>query len=207
MITVVDAGTGNLRSVQKALQFVAPDEDVRISSAPDDIRGATRVVLPGQGAINPWMAAMDNRELADAIDFALRNRPVLGICLGLQALFGHSSEGGGQKCLDVLPGDVAHFNEIVVPGSLKIPHMGWNNVRQTSSHPLWQGIDDNERFYFVHSYFVRSTNASDVVGETDYGQTFTSAAARDNLFATQFHPEKSASAGLTLLKNFVSWSI
>lgn len=213
MITVVDAGTGNLRSVQKALQFVAPELEVRISADPSDIRGADRLVLPGQGAINTWMAAFDDDQpFAQAIDHALNNLPVLGICLGLQALFANSEEGGGVDCLGRLDGRVRHFRAIADDakfahgGAYKIPHMGWNEVQQQQSHPLWRGIDDAQRFYFVHSYYVDAADQGDVVGTTDYGSTFTSAIARDNIFATQFHPEKSAQAGLTLLKNFCSWN-
>jgi len=214
MITVVDAGTGNLRSVQKAVQFVAPDQDVRISADVEDIRKAERVVLPGQGAINSWMAALEDSALEDAIRYALANVPVLGICLGLQALFERSEEAGGVECMNLLKGSVRHFNaitETVEPknldtGSLKIPHMGWNEVQQQRSHAIWQGIDSGERFYFVHSYFVDAQNERDVAGTTDYGASFTAAVAVDNVFATQFHPEKSADAGLRLLKNFCAWN-
>jgi len=210
MITVVDAGTGNLRSVQKAVQFVAPEQDVVISADVKDIRGAERVVLPGQGALNSWMAALEeDRALEDAIRHALANLPVLGICLGLQALFSRSEEGGGVDCLHLLDGSVRHFNAIVKDaeqGTLKIPHMGWNEVQQQNSHPLWTGIDSGERFYFVHSYYVDATDSADIVGTTDYGAPFTAAVASENIFATQFHPEKSAEAGLRLIRNFCSWN-
>jgi len=214
MITVVDAGTGNLRSVQKAVQFVAPDQDVQISADVNEIRRADRVVLPGQGAINSWMAALEDSALEDAIRYALANVPVLGICLGLQALFESSEEAGGVPCMKLLEGSVRHFNAIIEnagsettdSGSLKIPHMGWNEVLQHKTHPIWQGIDSGERFYFVHSYYVDAKNPADVAGSADYGAAFTAAIAVDNVFATQFHPEKSADAGLRLLKNFCTWN-
>ncbi len=153
------------------------------------------------------MRAIDAHGLREAIRTAAQTKPFLGICMGLQVLFTHSAEGN-TECLSLLPGEVKRFNQDmrdVAGDRLKVPHMGWNNVRQTGAHPLWAGIDDGERFYFVHSYFVVPQDRSIVAGETDYPTPFTCAVARDKLFAVQFHPEKSAAAGLRLLSNFVTW--
>lgn len=214
-VVIVNLGTGNLCSVHKALVHVGAS-DVRISSDPSDIRNAGHLVLPGQGAIGTWMRQLGEKpELAAAVRARLGAGPVLGICLGLQALYAHSEENGGVGCLGLLDGKVRHFTASCgmedaagPPGGnrRKIPHMGWNRVRQASDHPLWQGIDDRQRFYFVHSYYVESGNEDDVAGTCRYGNRFTAAAARDNLFATQFHPEKSQRDGLRLLQNFIHWN-
>lgn len=205
-IAVVDFGTGNLHSVGKALERVAPKAAVGVTRDPRAIDAADRVVLPGQGAMGSWLAAMEQFALGDSVRGALGRVPVLGICLGLQALLERSDEDGGTSGLGVFAGDVPRFR--APTGGVerfKIPHMGWNRVRQARDHPLWHGIADGSRFYFVHSYYARPRSAEDVAGETDYIVRFASAIARDNIFAVQFHPEKSHAQGLKLLSNFVRW--
>ncbi|MFC1664292.1 imidazole glycerol phosphate synthase subunit HisH [Pseudomonadota bacterium] len=209
-IAVVDLGTGNLHSVAKAIEHVSADCQVFVTNDANLIEQVDRVVLPGQGAIGSWMAALEKAGLKVALREALESKPVLGICLGLQALYPYSEEDGGIQGLDVLNGQVRHFLAAAAKlkasfGALKVPHMGWNNVDQTQEHPLWRGIEDKSRFYFVHSYVVQSSDTSEIVGATNYGVTFTAAAARHNIFAVQFHPEKSQHAGLQLLSNFVAW--
>ncbi|MFL6713591.1 MAG: imidazole glycerol phosphate synthase subunit HisH [Sulfurifustis sp.] len=206
-VAVIDYGMGNLRSVCKAIEHVAPKADVRLATRAADVREADRVVFPGQGAIVGCMRALDDAEMRAALGDALRNKPFLGLCLGLQALYESSEEGGGTSGLGVLPGRVRRF---VPPRDrgvcLKVPHMGWNQVYQSLPHPLWRGIPNATRFYFVHSYYADSADPSAVAGTTEYGVRFTSAAARANIFAVQFHPEKSQHAGLRLLANFVDWN-
>ena len=206
-IAVVDYGMGNLRSVSKALEHVAPDAAVRIAARPEDLRRADRVVVPGQGAMPDCMRELRERGLAEAVVEATRTKPFLGICIGLQMLFGHSEEGGAQG-LAVLAGSVRRFPSGLKDDAgtpLKIPHMGWNEVAQTAAHPLWDSIADASRFYFVHSYYADPAEAGDASGQCTYGLPFTAAIARDNMFAVQFHPEKSQAAGLRLLRNFVHW--
>ena len=222
-IVIVDLGTGNLRSVSKALAHVCADSGTRyrvsISAEPSEIKTADHLILPGQGALGPWMKRLgDDSMLRAAVMTRLQQGPVLGICLGLQALYHHSMENGGTAGFGLFDGTVRHFNgdddgnAKAVRGlpqksqAIKIPHMGWNNVRHTRDHPLWHGIEDQQRFYFVHSYFVDSARCTEVVGTCEYDTVFTAAAARDNIFATQFHPEKSQHAGLQMLKNFVNWN-
>jgi glutamine amidotransferase len=207
-VAVLDYGMGNLRSVCKALEHVAPQVRVVLTSDAAELRRAARVVFPGQGAIAGCMTALGHDGLRDALQETLRSRPFLGICLGLQALYESSEEGGGTTCLGILPGRVRHFPAARDPATgqpLKIPHMGWNQVQQQRAHPLWSGIPQGSRFYFVHSYYAESAKASDAIGTSDYGLRFTAAAARDNIFAVQFHPEKSQRAGLKLLENFINW--
>jgi glutamine amidotransferase len=199
-IAVVDYGMGNLRSVSKALEHVAPDARVAVSADPAVIRASDRVVVPGQGALPDCMKSLRAGVALDAVLEALRTKPFLGICLGLQMLFERGEEGD-TPALGVLAGTVPRF----VPAGLKIPHMGWNEVLQDRAHPLWAGIADRSRFYFVHSYFARPADAAVAAASCVYGTRFTCAVARDNIFATQFHPEKSQSAGLQLLSNFVRW--
>jgi glutamine amidotransferase len=208
-VVVVDLGTGNLRSVAKAVEHVAGKQKVVVSHLPEVIRSADRVVLPGQGAIGTWMKQLEQEHIHEVIMNALLNKPVLGICLGLQALFESSTEYEGHTCLDLLPGKVEHFAQYLtkIDSHLTIPHMGWNNVKQSGTHPLWNGINDQARFYFVHSYFGRCATSKHKVGSCDYGISFTAAAATDNIFATQFHPEKSQHDGLKLIENFVSWNV
>jgi len=207
-IAVVDYGMGNLRSVAKALEHVAPGARVAVTSDAAEIAAAERVVFPGQGAMPDCMREMDARGLRAPVLAAARDKPFLGICIGLQMLFDWSEEGGVQG-LGLLRGRVRRFaQEAMIDASgarLKVPHMGWNEVRQERAHPLWNGIASDSRFYFVHSYYVEPEDAAIVVGSASYPTRFTCAIARDNIFAVQFHPEKSQSAGLTLLRNFVGW--
>jgi glutamine amidotransferase len=208
-VAVVDYGMGNLRSVAKAIEHVAPDGRVRVTSDPAEVAAAGRVVVPGQGAMPDCMRELAARGLREAVIRAAREKPFLGICIGLQMLFERSEEGdvGG---LAILPGRVRLFPReamVAADGSrLKVPHMGWNEVAQSGPHPLWAGVPDGSRFYFVHSYFVDPADPAVVAGTTHHGVPFTSAIAHANIFAVQFHPEKSAQAGLTLLRNFVIWN-
>ena len=202
-VAVLDYGSSNLRSVAKALQAVAaPDMKVRISTTAAELRRADRIVFPGQGAIGQCMQRLQALDLVAALTDCLRNKPFLGICLGLQSLLSASEENGGTDCLNIISGTVRRFP---ADAGLKVPHMGWNQVRQLKPHPVWGDISTGERFYFVHSYYVAPTDPANIVGSTDYGIAFASAVARDNLFAVQFHPEKSQHSGLTLLRNFLHW--
>jgi imidazole glycerol-phosphate synthase subunit HisH len=205
-IAVVDYGMGNLRSVAKALEHVAPESQVLVSDDPAVIESADRVVFPGQGAMPDCMREMDARGLREPLQVAAGSKPFLGLCIGLQMLFDWSEEGAVEG-LGILPGKVLRFTSVrQASEKLKIPHMGWNEVFQTMSHPLWDGIADASRFYFVHSYYVEPVDQDIVAGTTLYPSPFTSAVARNNIFAVQFHPEKSHSAGLRLLSNFVHWN-
>ena len=207
-IAVVDYGMGNLRSVAKALAHVAPDASIAVSGEPAAIRHARRVVLPGQAAMPDTMAALDASGLRDVVVACLADRPFLGVCLGLQMLF-EASEEGATPGLGILPGRVRRFREeaLVLPGGerLKVPHMGWSRVERTRAHPLWAGIGDGERFYFAHSYYPEPADPALTAGTAAYPAPFTCAIARANIFAVQFHPEKSQRAGLRLLANFVAW--
>jgi len=207
-IAVVDYGMGNLRSVSKALEHVAPDHTIVVTSDPADILGAARVVFPGQGAMPDCMRELESRGLRDAVKEAAASKPFLGICIGLQLLFEHSEEGDAAG-LGILRGKVKRFSQALMHDAeghkLKVPHMGWNQVYQGRSHPVWDGIEDAERFYYVHSYYVVPDDAGLAVGYSEYPERFTSCVARDNIFAVQFHPEKSQHAGLQLLSNFVRW--
>ena len=199
-IAVVDYGMGNLRSVSKALEHVAPEAQVLVTAEPELIRSAERVVVPGQGALPDCMRCIAETGARQALVEALNEKPYLGICLGLQMLFQRGEEGGTAG-LGVLAGDVPRFSD----RALKVPHMGWNEVLQAKPHPLWQGISDRSRFYFVHSYYPAPREDALIAARALYGAPFTCAVARDNIFAVQFHPEKSQSAGLQLLSNFVRW--
>jgi imidazole glycerol-phosphate synthase subunit HisH len=199
-IAVVDYGMGNLRSVSKALAHVARDAEVLVTADPQRILAAERVVVPGQGAMPDCMKNLAASGARDAVLEAAAKKPFLGICIGLQMLFERGEEGDTPG-LGILPGSVPRLR---VSG-LKIPHMGWNEVIQARAHPLWAGIADRSRFYFVHSYYPAPRDAAVAAASCVYGAPFTCAVARDNIFAVQFHPEKSQSAGLQLLSNFVSW--
>ena len=207
-VAVVDFGMGNLRSVAKALEHVAPKARVVVAASAAQIDAADRVVFPGQGAMPDCMRQLDEAGLRDAVLRAAASRPLFGVCVGEQMLFGHSEEGDTPG-LGVLPGKVVRFPRDMTGADgrrLKVPHIGWNRVRQRGAHQLWNGVPDGCWFYFVHSYHALPGQASLVTGESDYGLAFTCAIARDNIFATQFHPEKSAANGLRLYENFVRWS-
>ena len=201
-IAIVDYGMGNVRSVQKAIEYVAPNDKCLLTNNPKVIRDSDRVVFPGQGAMGSCMSALASNELIDEVKLASKSKPFLGICLGLQLLFDYSEENNTTEGLSIVPGKVIKFQN----SDLKIPHMGWNRVNQVKNHPLWHKIDNNSRVYSVHSYYVEEVDESCVAGTTDYGHIFTSAIAIDQLFAVQFHPEKSQNDGLQLLKNFTNWT-
>jgi len=207
-VAVVDYGMGNLRSVAKAIEHVAPRLEVAVTSDAAEVERAARVVFPGQGAMPDCMRELDARGLRGAVVDAARGKPFLGICIGLQMLF-EASDEGGTAGLALFPGRVRKFPaDRMVDGQgarLKVPHMGWNEVRQVGAHPLWEGIPQGSRFYFVHSYFPEPGARELTAGESEYGVPFTCAVARGNVFAVQFHPEKSQAAGLRLLANFVGW--
>lgn len=210
MVAVIDYGMGNLHSVASALAH-AGAQQVLVTHDAAVIRRADRVVFPGVGAIRDCMAEIRRLSCDQLLTEALvdRHKPVLAICVGLQALMSHSEENGGVPCLDIIPGEVRYFGNPLVDSDgarLKVPHMGWNEVRQLRPHPLWQGIEDLTRFYFVHSYYVDAVDRSLVAGSVQYGVSADAALARDNLFAVQFHPEKSHTAGLRLLRNFLEWN-
>ena len=214
-IAIVDYGMGNLRSVAQALSHVAPDASVLITQSAGDIDRAERVVLPGQGAMPDCMAYLNASGLLDALLRAAQDKPLLGVCIGEQMLADFSAEGDTPG-LGLIGGASVRFDAPIVAAAgaalrLKVPHMGWNNVLQSRDaagrvHPMWRAIANDSWFYFVHSYHVQCAKPEHVAGETDYGGRFTSAIARDNIFATQFHPEKSAEAGLQLYRNFVAWN-
>ena len=206
-IAVVDYGMGNLRSVFQAVQHVADKKTVVVTSDPHVIENAGRVIFPGQGAMPDCMRELDARNLRATIIKAAANKPFLGICIGMQLLFQHSEEGDiAGLCL--LDGEVKRFAQHLhnhKGEKLKIPHMGWNQVYQTQNHALWMDIPDATRFYHVHSYYAAPLIKHVIVGETEYPQRFCSVVAHKNIFATQFHVEKSAQAGLQLIRNFVNW--
>ncbi len=208
-VAVIDYGMGNLRSVEKAIEHVAGSAVVRVTDDPKVVADAHRVVFPGQGAMPDCIAELEGRGLHDAVLKAAAEKPFLGICIGLQMLFEHSEEGDVAG-LGLLRGAVRRFPEAQMRcpdgARLKVPHMGWNEVWHHGAHPLWRDIPDGDRFYFVHSYYVDAARDDVVAGHTDYGIRFTSAVSRDNIFAVQFHPEKSARAGLQLLTNFIRWN-
>lgn len=209
-VAVLDYGSSNLRSVVKALEQVAEATcEVRVATTAAELLAADRVVFPGQGAIGDCMRHLHELDLIDALRECARSRPFFGICLGLQSLLTHSDEDGGTAGLAIFPGRVRHFRTDAGPAAdgspRKIPHMGWNEVHWTRPHPVCAGVPSGSRFYFVHSYFVQPDDPALTLGRTDYIDPFTSALAAGSVFATQFHPEKSAAAGLTLLRNFLAW--
>lgn len=204
-VAVIDYGMGNLRSVSKALEAVADNHtQIIITADPAEIRAADHIVFPGVGAIRDCMAELKRLELDQILIEMAKQKPFLGICLGMQALLTHSQENQGSNGLNIISGDVVYFDKAVEQG-LKVPHMGWNEVHQTYDHPLWQDIEQNTRFYFVHSFYVKPADESKISGRSDYALPFAAALAQENLFAVQFHPEKSQHAGLQLLKNFINW--
>ena len=213
-VAVIDYGMGNLRSVAQAVMAAAHGSDVNvvITANPEEVHAAERVVLPGQGAMRDCMRELHDSGLLPAVLDAAAHKPLFGVCVGMQMLLDHSAEGGegGTPSLGLIPGEVVKFDlagQLQADGSrFKVPQMGWNQVTQTQAHPLWQGIPDNSYFYFVHSFYARPLDTRHTAGVTDYGQSFTSVLARGNIFATQFHPEKSADLGLSLYRNFLSWS-
>ena len=222
-VAVVDYGMGNLRSVSQAVQHVAQGSgyEVLVTSRPEEVMAAERIVLPGQGAIAGCMVGLAESGLLESVLHAAANKPLFGVCVGMQMLLSHSSEGppgiggAGTQGLGLIPGEVLKFElagQLQADGSrYKVPQMGWNQVSQEAfnerkSHPIWLGVPDNSYFYFVHSFYVRPSDARHTAGTASYGQRFSAAIARDNIFATQFHPEKSADQGLALYRNFLSWN-
>ena len=209
-IAVVDYGMGNLRSVSKALEHVVQGgQRVIVSSDVNEIADAERVVFPGQGAARDCMQQLKDLKLDEVVLQAANEKPFLGICMGMQVLMSHSEENQGIDCMGLYSGEVRAFSDdklVDEMQSLKVPHMGWNKVSHQQAHPLWDNIKENNRFYFVHSYYVDPEDKSLVAGGTEYGIDFVSVIAKDNVFATQFHPEKSAHDGLQLLKNFSGWN-
>jgi glutamine amidotransferase len=214
-VAVVDYGMGNLRSVTQAVMHVAADAGVEVvwARTAQEVMDADRVVLPGQGGMRDCMQDLHACGMFDAVMHAAANKPLMGVCVGMQMLLDHSQELD-TPCLGLIPGDVVKFElvgQLQPDGSrYKVPQMGWNQVWQTAHgvprHPVWGDVPDGSYFYFVHSYYAKPSDISHSVGETDYGQRFSSAIARDNIFATQFHPEKSAEHGLSLYRNFLHWN-
>ena len=209
-VAVVDYGMGNLRSVSQAVAHVARDADVRVivTANPEEVCAAERVVLPGQGAMRDCLRELHDSGLKDAVLHAAAHKPLMGVCVGMQMLLDHSEEQDTPG-LGLIGGRVKRFRpegQLQPDGSrYKVPQMGWNRVFQTRAHPLWAGVPDGAWFYFVHSYYAQPSDARHTAGETEYGVRFTCALARDNIFATQFHPEKSAAHGLALYRNFLHW--
>ncbi|SCZ60937.1 imidazole glycerol phosphate synthase subunit HisH [Thiohalomonas denitrificans] len=208
-VAVIDYGMGNLHSVAKALEHTGAADRVVVTPDTEVILKADRVVLPGVGAIRDCMAEIRRLGIDEVVREVIRSKPLLGVCVGMQALMDESAENGGTPCLGVFPGRVEWFgDELTDPDTgarLKVPHMGWNRVHQERAHPLWEGISQDERFYFVHSYYVEPAIPELTVATTNHGRTFTAAVGRDNVFAAQFHPEKSQHAGLQLYANFLKW--
>ena len=208
VVAVIDYGMGNLHSAGKALEKVASGQQIVITGDPAQVRAADRVVFPGVGAIRDCIAVLRETGLDQAIlDVIAAGKPVLGICVGMQALMARSEENNGVECLGVFDGQVTFFGELQsdTGGRLKVPHMGWNQVRHTRAHPLLEGVSEDAWFYFVHSYRARPVHDADVLGVTRHGLEFASVLIKPNIFAVQFHPEKSQGAGMTLLANFVHW--
>ena len=211
-VAIIDYGMGNLHSARKAVEHVAPDVRVLVTDNADQIREADHVILPGVGAIRDCMHEIRRLEVDTLVREVSRDRPFLGICVGMQALMSRSEENGGVDGINLFPAQVRFFGDNLVENGeglgsrLKVPHMGWNEVYQSVDHPMWHNIPDGDRFYFVHSYYAEAEGNADIAGRSHYGVDLAAAVARDNIFAVQFHPEKSARAGLQLLKNFVDWS-
>lgn len=211
-VAVIDYGMGNLHSVAKSLEHVGSElgEEIKIlvTADPKLIASADRVVFPGVGAIRDCMAEIKHLDIGKIIEDAIKIKPVLAICVGMQALMEYSDENEGVECLGFMRGQVKHFGKDLHDSEgrrLKVPHMGWNKVKQTSAHPLWRNVPDNSRFYFVHSYYIQTDDQVRITGITNYGIEIISCLSSDNIFAVQFHPEKSQTVGLTLLRNFLEW--
>ena len=211
-VAVIDYGMGNLHSVAKAVEHVGRelelDISVSITADAETIAAADRVIFPGVGAIRDCMAEINRLNVGQMVAEAMKSRPVLAICVGMQALMDQSEENGGVDCLGLVEGDVRYFGDELRDSAgawLKVPHMGWNEVWQTREHPLWEGVPDGSRFYFVHGFYVQTGRTDLVTGTSRYGEEMVSAFADRNIFATQFHPEKSQIAGLRLLGNFLQW--
>lgn len=208
-IGIIDYGMGNLHSLGKALERVSSSGRVLISYDPEELLSCDRLVLPGVGGVRECMKELCRLELNEMIVEAARSKPMLGICLGMQVMLEWSDENGGVAALGLFPGKVVRFPDPSpgTPGArLKVPHMGWNRVRQAQAHPLWAGVPDESWFYFVHSYHAQPADPAHVLGTAEYGHPFAAAIARDNIAAFQFHPEKSQNVGMTLLANFTQWS-
>ncbi len=207
-VAIIDYGMGNLHSAKKAVEHVAPETTVLVTDDPDRIREADRVILPGVGAIRDCMAEIRRLGIDTLVREVSQDRPFLGICVGMQALMARSEENGGVDCIGLFPSEVRYFGDNLTENGerLKVPHMGWNEVYQTVEHPLWHNIPDGDRFYFVHSYYAEAKGNAEISGRSHYGVDLAATVAKDNIFAAQFHPEKSARAGLQLLKNFSNWN-
>lgn len=214
-VAVIDYGMGNLHSVAKALEYVGSNVSVSVTSDASTILQADHVIFPGVGAIRDCMAEIHRLHIDEIVAEVTRNKPLLAVCVGMQALMDRSEENGGVDCLGLVSGKVRLFNNagstsasshVDADGQkLKVPHMGWNSVRQVDSHPLWAGIENDSRFYFVHSYYIELGAQEQASGVTQYGVEFTAALNKGNIFAVQFHPEKSQHGGLQLLRNFLAW--
>ncbi|MDC3332988.1 imidazole glycerol phosphate synthase subunit HisH [bacterium] len=207
-VAVIDYGMGNLHSVASALQHVNANVDVIVTGDADKILAADRVVFPGVGAIRDCMAEIRKHGIDEVVAEVAKTKPLLAVCVGMQALMNHSEENGGVDCLGMVDGDVKFLGRSLTDAdgsTLKVPHMGWNQVQRHHDHPLWNDIDEASRFYFVHSYYVSLKSKQWLAASTDYGVPIHAVLSKDNIFATQFHPEKSSRPGLALLKNFLQW--
>ena len=207
-VAVIDYGMGNLHSVAKAVEHVGDGLQLSVTADEKTIMAADRIIFPGVGAMRDCMGEIRRLGIDDMLRRLVEDKPILGICVGMQALMEHSMENNGIDCIGLFAGNVKRFADDLQGANgdrLKVPHMGWNEVRQTKGHPMWQGIADNSRFYFVHSYFVTPANPDEVMGESSYPVPFACALEKRNVFAVQFHPEKSQTAGLQLYKNFLGW--
>ncbi|MDC0481859.1 imidazole glycerol phosphate synthase subunit HisH [Gammaproteobacteria bacterium] len=201
-IAIIDYGMSNLSSVVKATEYVAPNQKVIISSDSNEINNADKIIFPGQGAAKKCMESIYDKNLAKVIKKSSQEKPFLGICMGMQVLMDHSDENSGTECLSIIEGKVEKFKSNK-NNKIKIPHMGWNKITKKKDHPIWHKIDEQSYFYFVHSYFIKPSEEDYILGETNHGKDFCSVIAKDNIIAIQGHPEKSSSAGLQFLKNFI----
>lgn len=207
-VAIIDYGMGNLHSIAKALRFVDMDVSIHITANPEQIMSSDRIVFPGVGAIRDCIDELYKLKLTKIISEVVKTKPMLGICVGMEAMLTHSEENNGVRCLNIIPGQVRRFpaNQLNEHGEcLKIPHMGWNKVHQRQAHPLWENITQDSYFYFVHSYYAEPIVATAIAATTDYAISFACALQCNNFFAVQFHPEKSQKAGLQLLHNFLKW--